>query len=147
MDREMVEEQIKNDLGRVSQDLEGIDSQINSLAARRAALAEEKKILQGAYEFYSRDGRAPSPAASASESSPTFASLTIAAAAAAVLRMNDNAWMTTRALESAFRDHGKQVAYNALDITLKDKSKVFEMRKAPGTNRNQFRLRAEVLSA
>jgi len=60
-----------------------------------------------------------------------------------VLRDNGNRWMATREIQQAFQDHNKSVHYNALDMTLKSKDKIFEIRKDPARNRNQFRLKGE----
>ena len=128
---------IKLDLDQCAKELEVLEKRLREIQKKRDALADRKNTLQRAYDLYAGTQSEPSEVPSANG----FASLTIADAAAAIIRDNGNLWMTTKEIKKQFDQRGKGTLYNAIDMTLKKKSEIFELRKE--NNRNEFRLRLE----
>lgn len=133
-----IREKIKEDLEKIRRERSDLESRLQDLTEKSAKLQRQERGLQAALDYYSHDNATGSDS-DASIIPEDFTSLTIAKAAEGVFRANSNKWMTTRDLVEAFLAHNKTTGYNAMDITLKSATKVFE-RKLEG-GRNHFRLR------
>lgn len=126
---------LKNDIAKGNARLEEIRQQRGRLAAEQATLESEVRAFQLTYDHYTHTDSSES---GQSVIKPDFDSLTIAKAAALVLRDRDNKWATIREIENAFKEHAKNARYNAIDNTLRH-SKEFEKKLEGG--RNYFRLK------
>ncbi len=123
---------LQSDLDKVRNARIQKQEQITKLSSELAALENQERGLQAAIEYYAK------PGLKGGTSSVNIASLTIAGAAAWVIKDNGNRWMTTREIDKAFEQHGKSTRYNAIDITLKANKKLFERKQEGG--RNYFRV-------
>jgi hypothetical protein len=127
---------LKNDIAKGTDRLNQIRQQRDKLDAEQAKLESEVRAFQITYDHYTKT---VSPESAQSVIKPDFNSLTIAKAAGLVLRDRENRWTTTREVENAFKQHGKDTRYNAIDGTLKG-NKDFERKQEGG--RNYFRIKA-----
>src|ERR1700677_1821474 len=111
-----IESRIAADLEQIrKRKTEVLDEQVR-LEAERARLDEQERGMAVALKYYRTKGTGlDEPLPQASDAAPaSIAALTIASAAAEVLRARQNVWATTREIEKAFQAGGKNTTYGAI---------------------------------